>query len=513
MSKSYADMATKNVISSVIQSTLNVIITLLSRIVFVYVLNESYLGISGLFSNILSILSVADLGMSTVMMFRLYQPIAENNIRKIQQLVALFKKMYLCIAFAVLALGLAIMPFLENIINLEEKIPFLYGYYVLALLNVFISYLFVYRTTLVMADQKNYLLNRCSNIFKIITFVLQTIILITFKQYFLYLLVALFTSLMCNFWQNKIALQLYPYLKEPVEILPLEDKKSIFTDIKAMFLYRIAGVIQSNTDSILTSIFVGTVYVGYYSNYLLISTAIVNILTLVFNNLKASIGNMLADKYMEKENKQLLFWNMEFVNYWLVAFFSIVFVMLSSDFICICFGKTYELPLVIVILMVFNFYTSNIRQTLWAFRETTGLFHQTRYITLITAVINLFLSIIMGYFWGMAGIILATVIARLIYAWWKEPQILFANYFYTSAACYYKKYIKRLCLCVTICWVTYFVCSFISVQNIYLRFIIKTGICCILPNLIWLSVYYKTEEFKYFYNKIIKRIMKKRSRL
>lgn len=504
MNKSYVGNATKNVLSSVVQSIVNIVINLLSRVIFVRILNESYLGINGLFSNILNILSIADLGLGTAMMFHLYKPIAENNIQKIQELVVFFRKIYLYIAMAILVIGLFLVPFLKRIINLEEEIPFLHGYYILALLNVVISYLFVYRTILIIADQKNYLLNRCINIFKIITFVFQAIVLILFKQYFLYLLVALFTSLICNLWQNKIALQLYPYLKEVNITLPSEDRKKIFIDIKALFLYRISGVIQSNTDSILTSIFVGTVFVGYYSNYVLLITVIVGVLTLIFNNVKASIGNMLANKNVNKEKKWFLFKSMELVNYWLVAFCFVAFIVLSSDFIGMCFGKTYELPLVTVVLIALNFYTNNIRQTIWVFRETTGLFHQTRYITLVTAIINLFLSIIMGYFGGMGGIILATVIARMVYAWWREPQILFKQYFQITSRYYYIQYIRRILLCVIICCLTYFVCTYVSIHNVLLQFIVKVGICGVLPNIILLFIYRNTDEFKYLFEKIVK---------
>lgn len=503
MNESYAGIATKNVLSSVMQSIVNIVINFLSRIIFVQILNESYLGINGLFSNILNVLSIADLGIGTAMMFRLYEPIAENNIKKIQQLVAFFRKVYLYIAIVVLIFGMLLIPFLKSIVNLEEEVTFLNEYYILALLNVVISYLFVYRTTLIIADQKNYILNRCINIFKIVTFILQTIVLIIFKQYFLYLLVALITNFICNLWQNKIAIQLYPYLEVTNITLPSEDKKKIFIDIKALFLYRIAGVMQSNTDSILTSIFVGTIYVGYYSNYLLLITAIVSVLTLIFNNLKASIGNRLADKNMKEKDKLFLFRSIEFINYWLVAFCAIAFIILSSDFIGICFGETYKLPLAIVILIALNFYTSNIRQTIWAFRETTGLFHQTRYITLITAVINFFLSILMGYLWGMSGIILATVIARMVYAWWKEPQILFTKYFHVSSKYYYLKYIQRLLLCGGICYITYVTCSFVIIQNIIISFIVKVVICGVIPNIIFLLIYCKTEEFGYIYKKII----------
>ncbi len=503
MNESYAGIATKNVLSSVMQSIVNIVINFLSRAIFIQILNESYLGINGLFSNILNVLSIVDLGLGTAMMFRLYEPIAENNIKKIQQLVAFFRKMYLYIAAAVMIFGILLIPFLKSIVNLEEEIPFLNEYYILALLNVVISYLFVYRTTLIMADQKNYILNRCIIIFKFATFFLQTIVLIIFRQYFLYLLAALITNFICNLWQNKIAIQLYPYLKVTNITLPSDEKKKIFIDIKALFLYRIAGVIQSNTDSILTSIFVGTIYVGYYSNYLLVITAIVSVLNLIFNNLKASIGNRLADKNMEKKDKLLLFRGMEFVNYWLVAFCAIAFIVLSSDLIGICFGETYKLPLGIVILIALNFYTSNIRQTIWAFRETTGLFHQTRYITLVTAVINIFLSILMGYFWGMSGIILATVISRMVYAWWKEPQILFTRYFQTSSKYYYLKYFQRLLICGAVYSITYIVCSFVIIQNIIINFIVKAVICGVIPNILFLLIYCKTEEFEYMHKKIV----------
>ena len=507
MKESRTEKATRNVVSGMFQMVINIFINFVGRIVFVQILDASYLGINGLFSNILSILSLADLGMSTAMMYHLYKPIVENDKNKIRDLVGYFRRIYLIIAGIVFCIGIAIIPFLKYIINLEQDIPFVQGYYILALLNVVISYLFVYRTTLVMADQKNYILNKYIIGFKILTFFIQIVILIIFKNYFLYLLVAVILNFVCNLCQNKVALRLYPFLKDTSLKLEEIERKKIFEDVKSLFLYKIAGTIQSNTDNILISIFVGTVSVGYYSNYSMLTAQIISVITLIFNNIKASVGNLIADAKATIDKKLELFNMLELANFWIVAFCSIALVVLSNDFILICFGKEYVLGIEVVIVMVLNFYTSNIRQTLWAYRETTGIFVQTKYITLVTAIINIVLSILFGYIWGIVGILAATVLSRLIYAWWKEPQILFRDVFQKSPKSYYWIYIKRLIFCILVTTVTYIVANKIVFSNIYIMFVYKMLVCCIIPNIIFLLVYYRTDEFKYLFDKIIAKML------
>lgn len=505
MNDSYVKKAKKNIVSNVFQMIINLVISFAGRWIFVRILDAGYLGINGLFSNILSILSLADLGMTTAMMYHLYQPIAENNQKRIQQLVAFFRKMYIIIAFSVLCLGLCIMPFLKYIINLEEEIPFLYGYYILSLLNVVVSYLFVYRTTLIVADQKNYVLNKCINIFKIITFVAQVTILILFKNYFLYLLVAFILGFACNIYQNKIALELYPFLRKKTDDIDAITKQNIFTDIKALFIYRISGTIQTNTDNILISIFVGTVYVGYYSNYSMIVTQIISIISLIFSSIKATVGNIIADVNATTENKWSMYRMLELFNFWVVAFCSIALFVLLDDFIFLFFGKEYVLGIGIVFAVVLNFYTSHIRQTIWTYRETNGLFEEVKYITMVTAIINIALSVLFGYFWGIFGILCATILARMVYAWWKEPQILFGKVFHREPAYYYKFYIKRVFLCAMVCGMTYFLANMLVMSNLYLSFLYKCIVCAFVPNVVFYLVYRNSEEFRNLIRIVLKR--------
>lgn len=493
----------KNAISAVAQTVLNSVLSFLARIIFVSILSVDYLGINGLFTNILSVLSLADLGMQTAMMYSLYKPIADKDENKIRDLVCYFRRIYFVIALVIFIAGIAIIPFLKFIINLDNEIPHLIAYYILALLNIVISYLFVYRTTLVFADQKNYILNKYVMVFKVINFAAQTVILFSFKNYFFYLVVALIVSFLGNVYQNKVTLELYPFLKEKGRQLSEADKSKIIIDIKALFLYRISGTIQSNTDNILISIFVGTVFVGYYSNYLIIITALISVLTLIFNSVKASIGNIIASDDTNLKQKEFYFWVLELVNFWMVAFCSISCICLFPDFINIFLGKEYKLSLGITIAIVMNFYTNYSRQVIWTFRETTGLFHETRFITTVTAVLNIIFSLAAGYYFGMLGILVATVLARMIYAWWKEPIILFHNYFKKSAKQYYITYIRRFVVLVITAILTFGLGEIFEMYNIYIRFGWKIVLCCIVPNLTFGIYFKKTDELKYILDKIV----------
>ena len=509
MNESRIAKTQKNAVTAIAQNFLSIILSFLARIIFVRILSVDYLGINGLFSNVLNVLSLADLGMQTAMMYSLYKPIAEDDKDKIKNLVAFFKKIYMVIAIVVFIVGIAVIPFLKFIINLDRDIPNLIAYYILSLLNVVISYLFIYRTTLIVADQKSFILNKYIMIFRIISFGAQIIVLILFKNYFLYLAVAVIVGFLSNLYQNHIALKLYPFLKEKASKLEKSDINRIVVDIKALFIYRISGTIQSNTDNILISIFVGTVFVGYYSNYIMVITSLISVITLIFNSVKASIGSIIASDDTTLEHKEFYFWVLELLDFWMVAFCSICCICLFSDFVELFFGKEYVLSLPIVIAIVLIFYTNNIRQTIWTFRETTGLFHETQYITTVTAILNIVFSLIGGHYWGMLGILIATVLSRMLYAWWKEPIILFNSYFRKSSKHYYVVYVCRFLLFGLTCITTYILGMVLKSDNLLVTFVWKIIICCIVPNLIFFFYFKNSKEFKYLWVKLVEPLRRK----
>ncbi|WP_026509722.1 lipopolysaccharide biosynthesis protein [Butyrivibrio sp. LC3010] len=508
MAESRTKKAKRNIGTAVIQNIINLLISMIGRIVFARVLTASYFGISGLFSNVISVLSIADLGMSTAMMYRLYKPISEHDEAKIVALVAFFKRIFLLIAAVVFGGGMALIPFLKYIINLPDNIPHLYAFYILNLLGTVMTYLFVYRTVLVSADQKNYLLVRSNIIFKIVSFILQMFALIVFKSYFVYLVIAVCINMVNNLYQNHIALKMYPFLRtiKPLK-LDKDELKSIFDDIKALFLYKVCGVVQSNTDSILISVFVGTIVVGYYSNYVMIISQVITFLGIIFGNLKASIGNKLASEN-SIENAYRLYQILELLNYWLVLGCSIAIFVLSGPFIKLCFGEEYVLPHIVVFAIILNFYTSNIRQTLWAYRETTGIFKQTQYTTMVTAICNIVTSIIGGYLWGLFGIIIATVFSRMVYAWWKEPMVLYREYFSKNPIKYYMTYIIRMGIGIIIGSVAFFACSLVPNFNDLATLIIDIFISATIVLTGLYIVSFNTDEFRYLKEYIFRGIRK-----
>lgn len=505
MDESRFGKSKRNIIAGLVQYGLNLFLIWLGRFIFVRVLSADYLGINGLFSNVISVLAIADLGIPTAMTYSLYKPIADGNTKRIASIVAFFRKIYLFIAFAVLITGLAVIPFIPHIVNLENPIPNLNLYYILILLNTVFSYLFIYRTTLMTADQKDYILQNYIVIFRVITFVCQIVVLLVFRNYLFYLAVGVIVVLVSNLVQNNVTLRHYPYLKEPADDLGAEDKRIIWKNVFDLFLYRLCGIIQNNTDSILISFFAGTVFVGYYSNYQAIVLAVTAIINIVFNSVKASLGNLFAGKDASPEKKRDAFWTMELVNFWMVAFCSTCFICLFQSFIGMSFGGEYVIPMGMVIAIVLNFYTSNIRQSIWAFRETMGFFHEVRMITAVTAVLNIVLSVVMGYFWGMFGVLAATVIARMVYAWWKEPVILFNGYLESPVRKYFITYLLRFLLFAVICAAAFFACGVTDyVPNPIIAFVLKMFICLVLPNgILWL-VFHKNRNLHELMRRLVR---------
>ena len=515
MQESRSKKAVRNIVFSFGTFLLNFLIGYVSRIIFLKVLDASYLGINGLFSNIIGILSLADLGVGTAMMYSLYAPIAKGDTAKIASLIAFFKKIYRAIALSVLAFGLVLLPFLDFFVRLEQPIAHLRWYYVLSLLNTVISYLFVYRTTLITADQKNYVISKYQMAVKLVTFAAQTAVLVATKNYLLYLAVALFISFLGNLAQNLAAMRMYPYLKEAALPLAQPDKSKIFSDVKSLFLYRLCGIIQTNTDNILISVMVGTIFVGYLSNYMLVITVFGSLLGLVFQSVKASIGNLMATKE-NSADKKLIFDVLEYLNFLIVAFCSVGCAVLFQDFIQVSFGSEYRLPFLSVLAIAANFYTSNIRQNIWAFRETTGIFNETKYITMVTAILNLVLSIAAGKVWGMSGILWATVAARMVYAWWKEPLILYKRIFDMHCWSYIALYCVHFALAAFVFAVAYFVLPFVQIERLAAQFVLRGLVYGVISIALLLLFTFRTKEFRWccarFAQPILRRVKNGRGR-
>ena len=494
MAESRKKNSIKNVIMGLSVQIVTALLTFVTRTIFIKILGEEYLGINGLFTNILAVLSLAELGIGTAIVYSMYQPIKENDTTKLTALVNYYKKLYNIIAIIVLVVGLLILPFLDIIVQLDKPIEHLHLYYVLFLLNSVISYICVYKTSITIATQKEYKLKVYNIIFSFLQFILQILVLLIFKNFALYLVVQIFTSLMCNIAKMKKSEKMFPFIKGK-ETLEKKDKISIWNNIKSLFLYQIGSVMLNNTDNILISILIGTVYVGYYSNYIMIITTITTFTSLIFTSLQASIGNLNVEA--SEKRKYFIFKVIDFMGFWIYGFCAICFAILFQDFISLWIGKEFLLTKAVMYTCVFNFYLQGVLYPIWCYRYTTGLFNHTKYAMLIVIIINIILSIILGNILGLFGILIATSIARLSTNMWFEPYKLFKEYFKKNVGKYYLTQLRNIIIVVILVILLNVICSQISLTNNILSFVIKCVLCVIVPNTVFFIIFRKTEEFDY----------------
>lgn len=504
-STGYKTNALRNTIISIVLELFLLIFTFLSRTLFIHFLNADYLGINGLFSNVLSVLSVADLGINTVFLFLLYKPISINDQEKVSCLIKLVRKWYLIIAFSIFALGIMLVPFLQFIINGSELLlKDLRLYYLLFLTNSVFPYFIEYKASLLRADQRMFLLKICDTVFSILTHISQIIILYFTKNYLFYLIVMNLFTIIKVFVISLIVNKKYPFLKDKTTAtFNSEEKQKFFSDIKSTFLYRISGMIMNSTDNILISVILGTVIVGYYSNYLLIISSITLFIS-AFN--QAIIGTLGSYNSKKTAAEKLgLFRFLILCYFFISSFCTSCFISVFNDFIFLWIGKydsVYILPHFAVVVFSLNFFINCILNPLWMFRETTGQFKEVRFIMLVAAILNILFSIVLGYFFGLAGIIGSTSISKLLTLFWIEPKILYRKVFKESVKSYWLL-LAKLLLCSVIS-----VCCCVVINNLisigWIQIFVKIFICLFINVIIFIFPNIRTREFS-FGLKLLKR--------
>lgn len=508
-------MRIKNSINNIITGMLGqLIITItgfITRTVFINELGATYLGVSGLFTNILTVLSFAELGIGQAIIFSLYKPIANNDENKISSLMKLYSKVYRYLFGIVLILGLLLLPFLPFIINDIESIPNIRVIYVMYVANSAFSYLFSYRGTFLTACQKNYMVNIISFSSNMLMTITQIISLVVFKNYFVYLGIQITFGVLQNAVTYFYAGKIFPFLKKKdVEPLEEKEKKKIKENVSALILYKIGTLSLNSTDNIIISTFVGVKMVGVYSNYLLLQTSITGILSTIFNNLTASIGNMNAKESNDK--KYFMFRVINLATFWFYAVCSICLFVCMTPFIKIWIGTEYVLPMSVTLIIAINTYIAGMLFAPFNYRQTMGIFTEGKMRPIISAIINIVVSIVFAKVWGLAGVLWGTAIARLTTNVWFDPYLVFKRGMDRSPISYYIDYIVKAMIFFVIGGICLGISSFIPDENI-LQLLFKAIVTFGISNIAILGIYFRTNEFKYLFNvaKNFKNIIKNKS--
>ncbi len=491
-----------NFITNVMFQFISIITAFIIRRVFINTLGVEFLGIAGLFNNVLAVLSLAELGVGSAVSYSMYKAIAESDKDKLAALNNFYRTIYNRISICVLIIGISLLPFLKYIVKLDINVPHLYAYYVLEVLNSVFSYLFIYKTAIVNADQSGYKLNKLSIVLQIIKFVLQIVSLICFKKYMLYILAGICVTIFGNVIKSIYSEKWYPFIKDRSTQLSEVEKKEIWNNIKAMFLYRISGIVLNNTDNILISVIINTKMVGYYSNYFMINTKLHAILTMFFTSIYSSVGNLNATE--SKERRVFIFKVISLLSFWLYGLGTIGFYFCGEDIVrAITGSEQFVLGKDVLIACVILFYFNVLKQPILVYRETSGLFRYGKYSIVCSAILNIILSIILGLKFGVFGIVISSCISRFCCDIWYEPFVLFKRIFKESPRYYFLEQLKYAFvfgICITL---LISINSFIDIKHLYLRLGVEAVLCFVISNLVFLLVFFKTKEFSYIKDKIL----------
>lgn len=478
----------------------SVIIGFVSRTIFIYLLNSDYLGVNSLYTNILSVLSFAEFGIGTAIVFSLYKPISENNKYKIQSLMNFYRNAYYLISLVIFIAGICVIPFLRYIIknppNIKENLIVIY---LLFLFNTCVSYLFIYKKTIITANQKEYIVQIYTNISQVIKMSVATLILYITHKYLLYLIIQIICTIALNVLLSKKADKMYPFIKEKNNNkLNKDERERIFENIKALFIYKFGSVVLNSTDNIIISSLINLTAVGLASNYIMLASSVSNIIGQAVNSLMASVGNLTVEgsKVQIKSvmNELLL------MCVWLYGYLVIGFSTLANDFVYLWLGNKYILEWNVIIAILFSLYINGVQYAAYTFRTTQGLFKQSKYVPMITAILNIILSIWLGKTIGLVGIYFATGISRLLTTTIVDPWLIYKYNFNERPYKYYLKYIYEFIFVIINLLFHKWLFDKIIIREWH-GFILKFLLVNISINLLFIMEFYKIPEFNNLKNR------------
>ncbi|OZG68550.1 lipopolysaccharide biosynthesis protein [Bifidobacterium eulemuris] len=509
--KNRTQYALKNFFWATIGNLSNSLISFISRTVFIYTLGASYLGINGLFTNILGMLSLTELGVGAAISFSLYKPLAESDIRKIQALINFYRIAYRIIALIVAVLGVSLIPFLGYVVNGVDEIENIELIYCIFLFDSITSYLISYKTTILNADQRNYLVTNINLVIKLSITIIQIIYLLIYRNFIGYLIINAVLQLVGKLYLNWFTNRQYPYLrKKNSSKLSKEERSIIFTKIKALIFHKIGGVSVYQTSNIITSIFISTKVVGLVSNFTMIINLVNTFIASFFNSATAGFGNLIATESREKQME--ITKRYDFLCFCFFGWSSICLFVLMKPFIIIWLGPNMLIDDATIALLCLNYYFTGMRVGLTNVKDAAGIFEPDKWVPVCQAILNITIGVIAAYFLGLPGVYLGIVVSGLV-ASISRPYIVYKYMFHRSCMPYLAEYGCHLVEVVLCAAILSIVSHNIPFGNAYIQFGTMLPITTLLPIALLYMRYRKTEEMRYciqMTSNIIKRLRRQK---
>ena len=487
--------ASRNIVFGVVLKVYQLAIPFLMRTAMIYVMGVQYLGLNSLFASVLQVLNLAELGVGSAMVFSMYKPIAEDDRTKICALMKLYKLYYRIIGIVIMALGLVLLPFIPKLI--KGDVPSDVNVYILYLINLLatvLSYwLFAYKNSILQAHQRVDIVSKVSFISSTVQYALQLLVLFAFKNYYLYILVMLFTQVMTNITTAIVADRMYPQYK-PEGALDKSEIEVINARIKDLFTAKLGAIIVNSADTIVISAFLGLTMLAVYQNYFFILSSVIAIITILYNSIRAGIGNSLIVESKQKNFNDLN--TLTFLICWIAGMCSSCFICLYQPFMKIWVGEKLMLDFWAVIFLTVYFYIYEVNQLLNLYKDAGGIWHEDRFRPLVTALTNLAMNIIMVNFWGIYGVMLSTVISMVLVGMpWLLHNLFTMLFEKEGLPILLRKIVLYMVIGFVACVISYNLAEFITIPG-FIGLILKGIIAVVIPNVIFIVCYFKQQEFK-----------------
>ena len=503
---SRTDNTIRNSIVGVSAQIINMLLGFVARTIFIRCLGVEYLGANALFSNILTMLSLAELGLGSAIVYNMYKPIAEGNEIKIAKLMNLYGRAYPTIGAVVAVLGLCVIPFLRDIVG-ETRLENLTLIYLLFLASTVASYLFAYKRSIFSADQRERVLKTIGLISYTARTIVQIIILLLWKDYIAFLVIGILFAVLENLAVSSYADRCYPFLKVyKKERLDKAELSPIIENIKSLFVYKVGGVVLDGTDSIIISAISGLANVGYLSNYALVTGYVRGFLDIISGAMTGSVGNFVAKE--NKQNQAVLLNRVTFLHFLIYGVTFVGSVAVLDSFIALWIGEEYLISPWVVFVHCLNIYIYGMLCGVWTFRQAMGLFSHGRWRPLISAVINIVVSIWWGKEIGYIGVLLGTTFTRISTSAWFDPYVVCRYGLETKPFRYYLKWLVYLVITLVDIGLVVLIKSFLNLPGIY--GVLFYGFSAVLIFVLSVVIaFHSTDEYRYSVNLLLRLLRKK----
>ena len=487
--------AIRNIFFKGLFQIVNVVVPFVMRTVILHFLGVEYLGLNGLFRSILSILNLAELGVGSAMVFSMYKPIAENDSETICALMKLYRTCYRVIGLGILAIGIALTPFLPVLIKDEVTADVnLYVLYLMSLGSTVLSYwLYAYRNSLLTAHQRSDIGSKVALAIHMLEYGLKILVLIVFRNYYLYLVLQIISQALINIVTAIRSVQFYPQYS-PRGNLSSERKKDIFLRVRDLFTSKFADVISKSADTLVISSFLGLTILAIYQNYYFVVSSLTMLIEVIFGSCLAGTGNSLVTESPEKNYFDLK--KMTLLFGWLMCVCTAMLLCMYQPFMRIWMGEENMLALPYVICFTVYFHTTGMNRLINMYKDAAGIWKIDKWRPLTAALVNLILNLASIKWFGLYGVLLSTVISIVFV----QIPWLFRNLFkYVFPKehlwQYARLYLSFTALSLAACAASLYLCSILKL-NAWLSFFANAAVSFVLPNILFFVIYGRSELFK-----------------